>query len=67
MSVLNQVDGCRILADLPEVGVVQPQDPADQHLVDHTMGNKNNGRSVMGSNHFLAVLRKHLTAWKLTM
>jgi hypothetical protein len=51
ITMVEAVDGCRVLSDVPEVGVVQTQQGADQDLEDHSMG-RNRERCLLCSLSF---------------
>ena len=53
IPVLNEVNGCRILSDLPEVGVVQTKDGTNQNFADDPMRNEDKGLSRMISDELL--------------
>ena len=36
-TMLDEIDGGGLLTDLPEVGVIETENPTDDHLRDHAM------------------------------
>ena len=50
ISVLDQINRSGVLADLPEMGVVQTENCTDQHFAYHSVGNKDKNLSWMLPN-----------------
>ena len=53
LSMSNQIDGGRLLVDLPEMGVVKTEDPAEKHFIDDPVGNKKGCFSGMEADDLL--------------
>ena len=53
IPISDEIDRGGILSHLPKMGVVYPENPADEYLVDNAMRDEDKGLAGIGSNHLL--------------